>query len=335
MHPEKKYSIILPVHNGGKYVKECISSILSQTYTDFNLLILENCSTDGTAEWLASLNDPRIHIYPSLEDLSIEQNWSRILTLAKDEFITLIGHDDVLMPEYLQIMNELINQNPNANLYQTHSIFINAQGDKIRNSIPMPPHMPDHEFIRRALQRELDLSGTGFMCRAVAYNAAHGIPLFPKLLFSDYALWFSIVRYGSVAISTQNGFAYRIHQNTSQIADPFIYTEALEHFSSFLQDFKKDVVFKPIIEANGTEFIAHFCKSILHKILRLKPNERRKLSVYGIVEKFNRVCKVISGDESYDLTKDFYVKLPLLIDHNSFSRSLFRQFRKIYKKPIR
>jgi glycosyltransferase involved in cell wall biosynthesis len=47
-----KFSIILPVKNGGEYVKECVQSILAQSCPDFNLHILENCSTDGTAEWL-------------------------------------------------------------------------------------------------------------------------------------------------------------------------------------------------------------------------------------------------------------------------------------------
>ena len=73
-----KYSIILPVRNGGEYLKECVNSILSQTYTDFNLLILDNNSTDGTLEWIQSVADKRIVIFTSNESLSIEQNWARI-----------------------------------------------------------------------------------------------------------------------------------------------------------------------------------------------------------------------------------------------------------------
>lgn len=60
-----KYGIILPVRNGGAYVKECVQSILSQTLPDLQLQVLDNCSTDGTLQWLESLADPRMSIYPA------------------------------------------------------------------------------------------------------------------------------------------------------------------------------------------------------------------------------------------------------------------------------
>src|SRR6185295_11425434 len=97
-----KYSIILPVRNGGEYVKDCINSILNQTLPDFGLHVLDNCSTDGTREWIESINDERITIYPGEKPLTIEENWSRIVSIPKNEFITLIGHDDILFPGYLQ-----------------------------------------------------------------------------------------------------------------------------------------------------------------------------------------------------------------------------------------
>ena len=61
---KKKFTIILPVHNGGEYIHSCIESIMNQRYKDFDLAILENCSTDGTAEWLKKINDERIMIFP-------------------------------------------------------------------------------------------------------------------------------------------------------------------------------------------------------------------------------------------------------------------------------
>ena len=80
-----KFSIILPVRNGGEYLKDCVRSILSQTCNDFNLLILENGSNDGGPEWVRSLGDPRIKIIAADRPLSIEENWARIRTLEKNE----------------------------------------------------------------------------------------------------------------------------------------------------------------------------------------------------------------------------------------------------------
>ena len=75
-----RFSVILPVRNGGNYIKVCVASILAQTYPEFNLVILENCSTDGTPEWLTTLTDPRISVIPAEKPLSIEDNWARILS---------------------------------------------------------------------------------------------------------------------------------------------------------------------------------------------------------------------------------------------------------------
>ncbi|MEO5648160.1 MAG: glycosyltransferase family A protein, partial [Chitinophagaceae bacterium] len=96
------YSIILPVRNGGAYVKECVSSILSQTLNNFNLIVLDNCSTDDTVSWIEQLGDSRVVIYKTGLPLTMVENWARIATIDKNEFMTLIGHDDILHPGYLQ-----------------------------------------------------------------------------------------------------------------------------------------------------------------------------------------------------------------------------------------
>ena len=130
-----KFSIVLPVRNGSNYVKECLNSILSQTYPHFNLIVLDNDSTDGTPEWIMSLKDERISIYPSTEPLAIEKNWARILSVPKNEFITLIGHDDILYPDYLTVMDKLISKYPTESRYKV-----------LRGDIFMQQKMPAKAF---------------------------------------------------------------------------------------------------------------------------------------------------------------------------------------------
>jgi glycosyltransferase involved in cell wall biosynthesis len=60
-----RYSIILPVKNGGEYVKKSINSILRQELDTFNLIVLDNNTTDGATEWINSLKDNRINLYKS------------------------------------------------------------------------------------------------------------------------------------------------------------------------------------------------------------------------------------------------------------------------------
>lgn len=125
---EPTFSIILPVHNGGDLLKRCVHSILNQDYRKFNLLILENHSSDDSLSWLISIKDDRINIFPSDQLLTLEENWARIAELPKNEFMTIIGLDDLFAPNYLRVMRDLIRRHPSASLYQTHFSYMNYSG---------------------------------------------------------------------------------------------------------------------------------------------------------------------------------------------------------------
>src|SRR5882724_6808437 len=93
----RQFLIVLPVRNGGEYLKACVASILAQVHEHFRLVVLENASTDGTPSWLRQLRDPRISVRESPAPLEIEKNWARILQCdLSAEFLTIIGHDDLL-----------------------------------------------------------------------------------------------------------------------------------------------------------------------------------------------------------------------------------------------
>src|SRR2546423_10452230 len=174
-----KYGIILPVHNGVEYIKGCVNSILSQTIPEFTLHILDNYSTDGTFEWIRSLNDNRIIIYSSEKFLSIEESWGRIAAIQKNEFITIIGCDDILDKLYLQSMEELVTEHPYASLYQTHFRFINAKGKFVRNCKSMKEKLTVNEFLYFIFTGSLDTMGTGYLMRSSDFNAIGGVQPYP------------------------------------------------------------------------------------------------------------------------------------------------------------
>ena len=316
-------------------VKECITSILCQTYQNFNLIILDSGSTDDTLSYIRSLSDSRIELYASATPLTIEENWHRILGVKKNEFITLIGHDDLLMPDYLETMNSLIIENPSASLYQTIFTFIDINGNKTGECKPMPSLMLPDAFVEKALRLQIDVSGTGFMCRSAHYDEVGGIPMYPKLLYSDYALWFSIISKGPVAVAQGWHFSYRMHQNTSQTTNTLLYSKALGRFVEFLKNKKQDTVLKKTIMQYAPEFIAHYCKSISHKMLRVNLHNRNGVKVAEFVQTCNGYCEELSGNnQDIFLRGDISLRLAVFIDSNPVTRYLFRAFKKIYKKPV-
>ena len=325
-----KYSIILPVRNGGEYLKECVNSILAQTFVHFNLIVLDNCSTDGTVQWLEQIADDRILIYSSTTSLSIEENWARITTVEKNEFITLIGHDDLLAPDYLQSMEALIARFPQATLYQTHFNFINSRGGVIRSSQPMPSTLTAPDFCQSVLSGKFDITGTGFMCRSADYDAVGGIPLFEKLLFADYALWLLIAARSFVAVHAGNCSSFRVHQNTSQTTNHAIYIKALGTFVEYLKQQAHQEVYATVIPAMAPQFIRNYAASLADKLLRVPTKDRQGFSVKGIYATANQWCKELSGKASAQtyLPANAANRLALLIDTNAPGRWFFRKLRK-------
>ena len=96
-------SLGLPVFNGEKYLRQAIDSILNQTYTDFELIISDNASTDRTEEICKKYvdMDDRILYYRSEKNHGAAWNWNRVFKLSSGVYFKWVAHDDVIVPEYL------------------------------------------------------------------------------------------------------------------------------------------------------------------------------------------------------------------------------------------
>jgi glycosyltransferase involved in cell wall biosynthesis len=334
--PQATFSIILPVRNGGSHVKLCVESILAQTLESFNLIVLDNCSTDGTSEWLASLKDERIQIIPSGKSLTIEENWSRIRHIEKNEFITLIGHDDILLPDYLETMQQLIAAHPEASLYQSHFTYIDSNGNALRPCKPMAAVENDAALLQSFLTGNIDIMGTGFMTRAKDYDAVGGIPAaYPNLLFADMELWLRLTMKGYKATTQQCCFSYRIHQSTTKTTADEKLQLAFEKFIYFLTEIKStNTGLSKVIAANGITFIHHHCKSLSHRLLRTPQSQRGHVSVSSLIKKCEAYSEMLVPGSNYQPATDKKILLAKWIDSNSLLQRLFLLFKKIVPGPV-
>lgn len=333
-----KYSIILPVRNGGHYVKACVDSILSQTLVDFNFIILDNCSTDGTLEWVQSLQDDRIKIIPSGNPLTIEENWGRIKDISKNEFITLIGHDDLLYPDFLENINRLVEQYPDASLYHTHFNFIDAAGKVIRNSKPMKSLITANDLLKGFLTQTIDSMGTGYVMRAKDYDAVGGIPVkYPNLLFADFELWLNIAVKGNVAIAVASNisFAFRVHKSTTGTSQDYKLHKALELYVDFLMELKNNDKEKEVlILAHANELLLFYCKGFCHRLLRTPHNNREGITVDKFINETKQLAKKLEIEKTYHPESAPLIRLAKLIDNNKILSDLFLLLKKVYPKPL-
>ncbi len=326
-----KFSIILPVRNGAAYVKECVNSILSQTNNDFNLLVLDNNSNDGTLQWLQSLSDPRIVIFPSATSLSMERNWGRIKTINKNEFITIIGHDDILLPDYLTEMNRLIEKHPQAGLYQAHFDFIDSAGKFIRHCLPMDEVQDAQEFLAFQFNRSMDSMGTGYMMRSKDYDALGGIPThYPNLMFADYHLWVELTMISYKATTPGIWFNYRIQDtNVSKLTNGEQYQLAFEKYVRFLIKLRNEnEKIRKVIDQYGRDWLMFFCESLSHRILKT-PFKLRKISVREFVEKCKGLAETFIPGQSFEPLSKRRINIAEKLDRTNLGRSAFLLFKKI------
>lgn len=323
-------SIIIPVRNGGEYIKECIGSIMQQTDQDFNLIILDNASTDGTVQWIRELNDPRIRIYESEKSLSIEENWSRIKTVPRNKWMMITGHDDIMAPDYLAVMRSLIGKHPDASLYQSHFNVIDKNGTVIMKCKPMAEVQSARDFFRETLA-----NGGGFMMRSKDYDAVGGIPPYPNLFFADYVLWMELSRISYKATAPEHSFSYRVHEsNTSALSSDEKYLAGFDLFVNYLQSLKKNPDLNEVINENASGIISLYCKGLSHRILRTDIKSRNYLTVAAITKRFKAYADLLIDNNTFDPSAEPSVRLARFIDSNVFTRKLFLLFKKIFKKPI-
>lgn len=332
-HIKAKYSIILPVRNGGEYVKLCINSILSQTVKQFNLIVLDNCSSDGTLEYVSALSDDRIIIYPSSRPLTIEENWGRIPGIEANEFITLIGHDDILYPGYLAEMERLIEAYPEASLYQTHYAYVNHNGQLIRKCKPMREIEDGPSFLRSHLTFKIDVMGTGFMMRSADFKRLGGIPAYPNLVYGDLELWINLSDISFKATSSRECFSYRVHQSMTLTTSNLKFQQAFERFVYFLASLKqRNKEFADVIDRHGKRYLLFQCKALSRRLLQAPKTERDDLSINGLLQKFKQYSRLLGCDGDFKPTEFPTIFIAKVLDSNALGRFMFLVFEKVYSK---
>jgi len=107
-----KFSVLLPTRNGGKYLKSCIESVLSQDYKDMELIVFDNANTDNTAEVVNSYsNDKRLKYYRTDSVVDVTENWNNALKKSSGDYVLMMGDDDFILPGYFDTLDKTIKEN--------------------------------------------------------------------------------------------------------------------------------------------------------------------------------------------------------------------------------
>jgi glycosyltransferase involved in cell wall biosynthesis len=132
MSPVPKLSVVMPMYNAHRFLAAAIDSILQQTFTDFEFIIIDDCSTDNSVAIAQSYNDVRIKLYRNEENLGISRTLNKGIELATAPLIARMDADDISYPERLQLQYDYLQAYPACAMVSAAVRVISEAGDFIR-----------------------------------------------------------------------------------------------------------------------------------------------------------------------------------------------------------
>lgn len=196
-------SVVMPVYNGEKYLKEAIDSILNQTFTDFEFLIINDGSTDETEEIILSYDDSRIRYVKNETNLQIVKTLNKGIELARGKYIARMDADDISLPNRLEKQVQFLEDNPDIDICGT---WVQTFG--LREETWKYPQ--SHEEIKTALLFNSALVHPSVMIKKKFFDHFYYEEQYNTA--EDYALWTkSIVtqKFSNISLSL---LKYHLHE---------------------------------------------------------------------------------------------------------------------------
>lgn len=126
-----RVTVLMPVYNAERYLREAIDSILAQTFTDFELLLINDGSTDGSVSIIESYDDPRIRLAHNERNLGLVPTLNKGIDLARGEYIARMDSDDVSMPERLEKQVAFMDANSDCSVVAAKILQIDEDGREL------------------------------------------------------------------------------------------------------------------------------------------------------------------------------------------------------------
>jgi len=188
-------SVFIPTYNREKYIFESVCSILNQSFKDFELIVVDDGSTDNTREILASIKDERLKVYFNDKNMGIPYTRNRGIELASGEYVALLDSDDVATVDRLEKQVDFLNKHPDCAVVGGFVARIN-QHSKVIRTIKFRYTKPD--YIHSSMLFQCPLNNTTVMGRTslfkkFKYNSDFKLgedhELFMRLYLSGYKLY--------------------------------------------------------------------------------------------------------------------------------------------------
>lgn len=211
----KEITVLLPVYNGERYLREAIDSILCQTFHDFDLLIINDGSIDLTDEIIKSYSDERIKYISNESNIGLISTLNKGIELITGKYIVRMDADDISLPKRLEKQLEFMNSNPDIAVSGTSIEMFNNEG-KMRNIIvnSNPKVLKTELFFESPLMHPTVIIRKSILEESgLCYNIIHST-------VEDYGLWINIASKYKISNIPEVQLKYRYNElGISRVAE--------------------------------------------------------------------------------------------------------------------
>ena len=303
-------SVILPVFNGEDYIKESIKSVLAQTYTDFELIVLNDGSTDKTPQILDEYQklDQRIKVVHQA-NMKLPRTLSKGFRLAKGEFLTWTSADNNMKPAFLERFVKEMQDHPDVDMVYGNISLIDENGMLIKNNqwFPSPEDASCVILPKNILELntyENNYIGAAFMYRSQVADIVEDYSEF-KYCTEDYDYWMrinSLLTLRHVSFD-EPLYDYRLHSNSLTSRDKELKITENRHQLMLLDRFRRDYYqLKSVWLLEDTLLKVDFGKELRERLLK-KGDIVLKQTEFN-VEQFNQYENFISVSQSPILAEE-------------------------------
>lgn len=214
-----KFSILIPVIKG-EFLSIAIDSVLSQEYSDWELILYNDCSPDDIGGLVKEYSDSRIRYFEGEKNLGAADpsiTWNKLLSFSKGKYVCLLGDDDFISPNFLKEVELLISKYPDHKIFRTKLKRVDEKGNIIYEGVDLSEveDLPTAIY-ERVINKRTQSAGE-FVLQRNALNEIGGYFNFPRACGSDDATFFSLAKTAGI-VSTNKAVAFW-RKSTLNISD--------------------------------------------------------------------------------------------------------------------
>lgn len=221
---EPMVTVLMSVYNGEKFLKEAMDSILTQTFTDFEFLIINDGSTDNSVKIIESYNDSRIRLINNEKNLKLIASLNKGISLARGKYIARMDCDDISSPMRLEKEVDFLENSLEYGLVGTFYTVIDGTGKEQYNK----SYPSSNDLIKLFLSLNCPLAHGSIMGRTELFRQnLYGSEEYSAV--EDYELWTRMTKVTKIHNIPEYLFKYRIYgESFSDTKTQQMYNETLE-----------------------------------------------------------------------------------------------------------